>query len=139
MIYIIEGQQGAGKTTLCKTRFKDYEYIHKIFTIENAKQFLTDNKNRNLVFDRMFILSMKNNTDKEIKGFNKWLLKQNYIKCYKCLTSVNNSLLKAKQRCLNEENVLRMVNENKALYDRVFSLMTCFETIQDLSNIDIIV
>lgn len=75
MIYIIEGNTGAGKTTFINT-LSGFEIRKLGLSSLQEIQDTLSNVNGDVVFDRLFGLSWLNKTDDEILELNEYLKKE---------------------------------------------------------------
>lgn len=137
MIIILEGCSGSGKTTKAQEYVeKGFQLVKGRFSIARAKQFLELNKDKDIVCDRLFITLSKNEKDAVLLEFNDWILERKYIVCYKLLTSIENTFSK-QVKILPDSLKLKQAEDEHENYDRVFSIMSCFKLLQDLSDIKI--
>jgi len=135
MIYIIEGNTGAGKTTFVNS-LKGFE-VRKtnLNTLEEIKETLSKIKG-DVVFDRMFGIRWIDKPDKEILELNEYLKTVPDLVCYKFMVDEETSLERFIQKIKGssereihkqEEDIFKKrVDRQYEGFIRLFSLMDVF-------------
>lgn len=135
MIYIIEGNTGAGKTTFVNS-LKGFE-VRKtnLTTLEEIKETLSKIKG-DVVFDRMFGIRWIDKPDKEILELNEYLKTVPDLVCYKFMVDEETSLERFIQKTKGsskreihkqEEDIFKKrVDRQYEGFIRLFSLMDVF-------------
>lgn len=136
MIYIIEGNTGAGRTTFVNS-LKGFE-VRKtnLNTLEEIKETLSKIKG-DVVFDRMFGIRWIDKPDKEILELNEYLKTVPDLVCYKFMADEETSLerfiqkqkilLKKDKICEQEKAIFsQAVHKQYIGFNRLFSLMDVF-------------
>lgn len=136
MIYIIEGNTGAGKTTFTNS-LKGFE-VRKLSlsSLEEIKNTLSMVRG-DVVFDRLFGIMWLDKTDKEILELNEYLKTVPNLVCYKFMADEETSLerfiqkqkilLKKDKICEQEKAIFsQAVHKQYIGFNRLFSLMDVF-------------
>jgi len=135
MIYIIEGNTGAGKATFANS-LKGFE-VRKtnLNTLEEIKETLSKIKG-DVVFDRMFGIRWIDKPDKEILELNEYLKTVPDLVCYKFMVDKETSLERFIQKIKGssereihkqEEDIFKKrVDRQYEGFIRLFSLMDVF-------------
>lgn len=108
MIYIIEGNTGAGKTTFINT-LSGFEIRKLGLSSLQEIQDTLSNVNGDVVFDRLFGLSWLNKTDDEILELNEYLKTVPNLVCYKFMVDEATSLeryIDKKNGCLYRKGII---------------------------------
>lgn len=135
MIYIIEGNTGAGKTTFANS-LKGFE-VRKtnLNTLEEIKETLSKIKG-DVVFDRMFGIRWIDRSEKEILELNEYLKTVPNLICLKFMVDKNTSLeryskkkeVNSKREIHKQEKAIfkKVVDRQYEGFIRLFSLMDVF-------------
>jgi thymidylate kinase len=136
MIYIIEGNTGAGKTTFINT-LSGFEIRKLGLSSLQEIQDTLSNVNGDVVFDRLFGLSWLNKTDDEILELNEYLKTVPNLVCYKFMVDEATSLeryidkkktILGREICEQEKVIFsQTVHRQYEGFIRLFKLMDVFK------------
>lgn len=134
MIYLLEGISGSGKTTFSKT-FDSYEYKKLMLkTVEEIKNELENNKDKDVVYDRLFMNCWLDKSDEELSELNKYLKSLSYVKCIRFMTSTKEESFERKVKFFkengtsyNEKYLKEFLFKEYDRYLRVFGIMDVFK------------
>lgn len=137
MIYILEGVSGGGKTTFVNTLKGFYRKKLMLRTFDEIKAEIEANKDKNVVYDRLFMNVWLNRNDRDLEDLNYYLQHRPFVKCLGFMTDKETSFNK-RMKEMYDNNIAHIPDRLKARmseehdrYLHVFDVMTVFEVIHN--------